>query len=142
MSTQDAQYKANARGLDLVCISATGETPVCKMMDYSRFKYEQAKKEKELKKKQTTGGIGEVQLSLTIQKNDMITKAKTAKRLIDRGEQVRVVMRLKGREVNLQDLALAKMNEFIDICSEFAQVKKSVFTEGRDVKCILEKNKE
>ena len=79
MPTKDAQYKAASRGLDLVCISPNTEVPVCKMMDYSRYKYEQNKREKELKKKQATGGVGEVQLSLTIQKNDMNTKAKNCK---------------------------------------------------------------
>lgn len=141
MSAKDGYFKARSRGLDLVCIAPDNEIPVCKIMDYDKFRYQQSKKEKENKKKQVSNEVGEVQLSLTIQLNDMKTKANTVKRLIERGQQVRIVMRLRGREVSLTEMATTKVRQFIELCSEFTQVKKDIFTEGRDIKCILEKKK-
>lgn len=143
MSIKDALFKARIRGLDLVCVSPKSATPVCKLMDYNKYRYEQQKKEKEMKKNQKQSGISEIQLSYTIMEHDMLVKAKTCKRLIeDKGTEVRVVLRLKGREVTFMDTAKGKMKKFIEMCSEFASVKKDIFDEGRDVKVILEKRRE
>lgn len=139
--TSIALQKAANSGLDLVCISENENTPVCKIMDFAKFKFQQSKKEKENKRKQSISGVSEMQISMTIMKHDMETKAKAVERLLEKSASTRVVMRLRGREVNLMENAKLKMVEFISICSSFSQIKKDIFIEGRDIKCILEKKK-
>lgn len=140
MSTSDAIAIAISRSLDLVCVSPNAATPVCKIMNYGKYKFDSIKKEKAAKKNQHNAETSEIQLSYTIQENDMRTKAKTCQRLIeDKGNFVRVVLRLRGREVTMMDLAKTKLERFIEMCSEFAKVKKEIFVEGRDIKVILEK---
>lgn len=143
MSSKDAYFKAKDKGLDLYCVAPNAPIPVCKILDYSKFRFEQQKKEKELKKKQKENRIetSEIQLSMVIQMNDLQTKAKTCKRLIEKGDLVRVVLRLRSREIDKQDLAIEKLKSFIELCSDFASIKKEIFLEGRDLKLILEKKK-
>lgn len=142
MGTPEAIMKAYHRGLDLVCVAPDAPTPVCKILDYGKYRFEMLKKEKAIKKSQNQNMIetSEIQMSYTIQKNDMLTKAKTCKRLVEeKGNNVRVVLRLRGREINLIDLAKEKVVQFIDMCSDFAKVKKELHIEGRDIKVILER---
>ena len=92
------------------------------------------------KKNQQNTEVSEIQLTYTIQEHDMETKAKTAKRLIEeKGNDVRIVLRLRGREASLKDYAKNKVVHFVELCSEFARVKKDIFIEGRDIKVILSK---
>ena len=140
MNIRDALYKAKNYNLDLVLISPKSATPVCKIMDYGKFKYEQQKKERAAKKNQHITEISEIQLTYTIQEHDMLTKSKTAKRLIEeRGNDIRVVLRLRGREINMIDRATEKVQHFVELCKDFAKVKKETFSDGRDIKVILEK---
>lgn len=134
----DALQLALSKNLDLVCIAPQANIPVCKILDYGKYKFESAKKEKESKKKQHTINISEVQISYTIQEHDMRTKANTVKRLIERGDSVRVVLRLRGREVSFIEKAKEKMKSFLSFCTDFSKPKKDVFVEGRDIKVILE----
>ena len=137
-SSSEALNIANSEGLDLVCISPEATIPVCKILDYGKFKFEQAKKEKTIKKHQQGGSQSEIQLSATIQEHDIQTKVKMTERLINKGNEVKIILKLKGRETNFIDLAVEKIKHFIELC-DFAQVKKDVFIEGRDIKAILEK---
>lgn len=138
MNPRSALYKARDNNLDLVLIAPKAATPVCKIMDYGKFKYDQQKKEKLTKRNQQNTEVSEIQLTYTIQEHDMETKAKTAKRLIEeKGNDVRIVLRLRGREASLKDYAKDKVVHFIELCREFAKVKKEIFIEGRDIKAIL-----
>ena len=139
MNTQTAINKAKEKDLDLVLVGKGGNTPTCKFMNYGKFKFDQMKKEKELKKNQKNIETSEVQISLTIQHNDMKTKANMVKRLIEKGNNVRVVLRLRGREISFVEMAKTKLNEFIGLCSSFSKIKKDVIFEGKDLKIILEK---
>jgi len=138
-----ALAKAGERGLDLVCVAPKVNPPVCKFLDYGKYKFEQRKKEKEIKKNSIKVETSEIQLTYTIADHDLQTKANTCKRLInEKGNMVRVVLRLRGREVNMSNLAKEKVKKFILLCDEFAQIKKDIFMEGRDIKVILEKKKQ
>lgn len=135
---KEALQLAYSKNLDLVCVVPQAAVPVCKILDYGKFKFETAKKQKEAKKKQQQMIISEVQLSYGIQAHDMETKVKTVKRLIERGDSVRVVLRLYGREKMFTEKAEEKMRVFIDLCSDFAKIKKDIFNERGDVRVILE----
>lgn len=139
MNRDIAIERAEERGLDLVLVGKNSNTPTCKFMNYGKYKFNQMKKEKEAKKNQKTNEISEVQISLTIQQHDMETKAAMVKRLIDRGNQVRVVLRLRGREISMSDSAFLKINQFATLCSNYTKIKKEAILEGKDIKIILEK---
>lgn len=140
MTPREGIKLALEKNLDLVCVAPNASTPVCKFMNYGKYKFETIKKEKAAKKNQHIVETSEIQMSYTIQENDMLIKAKTCKRLIEeKGNIVRVVLRLRGREVTMTDLAKDKVVRFIEMCTDFAKVKKDIFVEGRDIKVILEK---
>lgn len=141
MSSRDAQFEANKRNLDLVCVAPKASIPVCKLMDYGKYKYEKAKKEKEAKKKQVNADVREIQMTYTIAHHDMETKARSCKKLIEQGDYVRIVLRLRGREASFEAEAKQKVSDFIALCSDFAQIRKDIFIEGRDIKVILEKKR-
>ena len=106
MSSREAQIKADEEGLDLVLMSPNAEPPVCKIINYGKFKFEQAKKLKEQRKAQKVIEIKEVQLSMTIEKHDMEVKAKHANRFLEDGDKVKVSIRMKGRQQARQNLEL------------------------------------
>lgn len=139
MSRDAAINKAEERDLDLVLVAKNNAVPTCKFMDYGKYRFNQLKKEKESKKNQKTTETSEVQISLTIQQHDMETKAAMVKRLIDKGNQVRVVLRLRGREISMSDSAITKINQFALLCAPFSKIKKEAILEGKDVKLFLEK---
>ena len=97
MSARDAMKIAREAELDLVKIAPTAKPPVCKIIDYGKYKYEQARKEKEAKKKQRTIEIKEVRLSPNIEENDLNTKVGAAKKFIQKGDKVKVTLRFRGR---------------------------------------------
>lgn len=139
MLRDDAIRKANEKELDLVMVgNKNSDNPTCKFMDYGKYRYDQIKREKAAKNKQKTIETAEVQISLMIQEHDMLTKANIVKRLISKGNNVRVVLRLNGREINMMSAAKEKIADFIKMCSEFSKIKKDVIAEGRDLKVILE----
>ena len=142
MSPEDGLKIAKQNKMDLVCVSPNAPTPVCKIMNYGKFKFDQQKREKEAKKRQKIIETQEVQFSLTTQQHDMETKVNTTKRLIGKGNNVRVVLRLRGREMSFTDMAIEKMNEFVVMCNDFASVMKPVKFEGKDVRVVLERKKE
>ena len=104
MSSRDAQIIANNKNLDLVKISPNANPPVCKIMDYGKYKYEQARKEKESKKKQKVVTVKEVRLRPGIETNDLNTKANQAMKFLKKGDKVKVELRFRGRELGHKDL--------------------------------------
>lgn len=137
MSLEDAKAYAYERELDLVMIAPQATPPVCRSMDYGKYRYEQGKKEKEAKKKQQTVEVKEVQLSCRIDVHDFETKANRAKKFLGEGNKVRVCLRFKGREMAHQNIGREVMEKFADFCSEFGSVDKAPVLEGRQLTMFL-----
>ena len=116
MSSDAALRMAYDRGLDLVLTSAQSQPPVCRIMDYGKFRFEREKKEKEAKKKQTTIELKEVQLSCRIEQHDFDTKVKHALRFLGDGNKVKVVLRFRGREMSHQQIGRDLLKQFADAC--------------------------
>jgi translation initiation factor IF-3 len=137
MSSRDAQRLADEAQLDLVKISPNAVPPVCKIMDYSKFKYEQAKREKENRKNQTVVEIKEIRLSMTIDVGDIAVKTKQCLKFLESGNKVKVSIRMKGRE-NARAYQGVKVMEdfFVGLNGKAIQDKKPA-TEGRSIIMIL-----
>lgn len=133
----NAQKAADDRNLDLVMMSAQSDPPVCKIIDYGRFKFERDKREKEAKKKQQVADIKEIQLSCHIDTNDFNTKANHAKRFLKNGDKVRVVVRFRGRQMAHQDIGRDLLARFTEACAEFGQQDKAPVMEGRSMTMFL-----
>ena len=125
MSAKEAQTIANNKNLDLVMISPNANPPVCKIMDYGKYKYEQSRKEKESKKKQKVVNIKEVRLRPGIEANDLNTKANQAIKFLKKGDKVKVELRFRGRELGHKDIGKEVMLKFIDIVKEFGEPTKA-----------------
>ncbi len=137
MSAVQALEKASAKNLDLVKIAPQATPPVCKIMDYGKFRFEQAKKEKEARKNQHVVDIKEIRLSLNIDTHDFNTKQSHAKRFIAGGDKVKVSIRFRGREMGHPELGTEIMNRFAEACQEFANVEKPAKLEGRSMLMFL-----
>ncbi len=132
-----ALEQAYAKDLDLVCISPNAEPPVCKIMDYGKFRFEQAKREKEAKKNQKVVEVKEIRLGLSIDVHDFETKGKQAIKFLDAGNKVKVSIRFRGRELGHPEIGLDNMNRFAEYCSEHATVEKAAKMEGRNMLMFL-----
>ena len=128
---------AEEAGLDLVKIAATAKPPVCKLMDYDKYRYEQSKKEREIRKNQKVVSIKEVQLSATIEENDILTKAKAATKFLKNGDKVKVSIRFRGRQITHQEIGLAVMQNFAERVKDCAVVERKPLVEGRHMIMIL-----
>ena len=137
MSGRDAYNLALEKKLDLVKIAPQAKPPVCKIMDYGKHKYEQQKREKEAKKKQKQVSVKEIRLSLSIEKHDIETKAKNAKKFLESGDKLKISLRLRGRELGNTAYAVDVVNKFIEILSEVGSVDKKPLMEGRSVVAYL-----
>lgn len=137
MSARDAQKLADEKNLDLVKISPQAKPPVCKIMDYSKYKFDLAKKEKEAKKKQKVVETKEVRLSPNIDTHDVETKVKNAIKFLKAGNKVKVSIRFRGREMSRQDAAIEIMKNFADKVSEFGQIDKEPKMEARTMAMFL-----
>ena len=137
MPTKQALELAEEAGLDLVKIAANAQPPVCKLMDYDKYRYEQSKKERELRKNQKVTSIKEVQLSATIEENDIQTKAKAAQRFIAGGDKVKVSIRFRGRQITHTEIGTQVMNDFVERVKDVAVVEKRPMLEGRHMLMIL-----
>ena len=137
MSPREAMRLAEEADLDLVKISPNAVPPVCKIMDYGKFKFEQAKKEKENRRNQKVVEIKEVQLSMTIDVGDLNVKAKQATRFLNDGNKVKVSIRLRGRQMAHANLGRDVMNNFFEGLKEIAVVEKPINMEGRNIIMIL-----
>lgn len=136
MSTKAAIDIAEDRGLDLVLVSPNPENPVCKLLDYSKYKFEMAKRAKEAKKNQKTIETKEVRLSPNIDKHDLEVKAKMANKFINSGNKVKVTMRFRGRELNFINQGKEIMNNFQELI-ENSQIEKPAKMEGRNLTMFL-----
>ena len=132
-----ALESAENADLDLVCISPNAQPPVCKIMDYCQFKFEQAKRENEAKKKQKVMDIKEVRLSLNIDTGDFNTKVNHALRFLRDGNKVKVSIRFRGREMAHTEHGLDVMQRFAEACSENGSVEKAAKLEGRSMLMFL-----
>lgn len=137
VSRNEALDYAADKKLDLVKIAPNAKPPVCKAMDYGKFKYEQAKKEKEAKKKQKMTIIKEVRLSLNIEKHDMETKANNAIKFLSAGDKVKVSLRFKGRQMGHIEFGYDVINRFAEIIGEHGQMEKRPKLEGRSLVVIF-----
>ena len=133
----DALALAEAQDLDLVRIVSKGNVPVCKIMDYSKFKYEQSRKEKEMKKKQKVISVKEVQLSLNIEKHDVETKMKMTRKFLSSGNKVNIVLRLKGRERMFSDRGVDVVKNFIEGCSDISTPSKEISVQNNLISVTL-----
>ena len=137
MSAKEAQDLADEAGLDLVKIAPNAKPPVCKIVDYSKYKYEQARREKEAKKKQKTIEIKEIRLSPNIDTNDLNTKMNAAKKFITKGDKVKVTLRFRGREMAHMNSSKHILDDFAEGLAEIAVVEKTAKVEGRSMTMVL-----
>lgn len=137
MSARDALKLAEDAGIDLVKIAPTAKPPVCRIVDYGKFKYEQTRKEKESKKKQKTVEIKEIRLSPNIDTNDLNTKVTAAKKFIGKGDKVKVTLRFRGREMAHMASSKHILDDFAEALSDMATVEKAPKVEGRSMTMFL-----
>ena len=137
MSKYDALQRAYDNELDLLCVAPNAQPPVCKILDYGKFKFESQKKAKEAKKNQSNTEIKPMRLSPVIDTNDFNTKLKQATKWIESGMKVKIDMRFRGRMMTRQEVGLKIMNDFIDQMSAIASVDKTPKLEGNIMSCVL-----
>ena len=137
MSSREALKLAEDAGVDLVKIAPTAKPPVCKIVDYGKFKYEQTRKEKEAKKKQKTIEIKEIRLSPIIDTNDLNTKINAARKFITKGDRVKVTLRFRGREMTHMNNSKHILDDFAQALAEIAVVEKAPKVEGRSMTMFL-----
>ena len=137
MSLRQALEIAEQKNLDLVKIAPQANPPVCKIIDYGKYRFEQAKREKEARKNQRVVEIKEVRLSLNIDTHDFETKRNHALRFISEGNKVKVSIRFRGREMGHPELGQEIMQRFADAMSEVANVEKPAKLEGRNMLMFL-----
>ena len=137
MSAKDAMKLAKEAGLDLVKIAPTAKPPVCKIIDYGKYRYEMARKEKEAKKKQRTIDVKEVRLSPNIDTNDLNTKVGAARKFISKGDKVKVTLRFRGREMAHMHNSKYILDDFAEKLADIAVVEKAPKVEGRSMTMFL-----
>lgn len=137
VSRQEALQRASSAGLDLVEVSPNAEPPVCKILDYGKYKYEQQKKKAEAKKNQKTIEVKEIQLRPMIDTHDLEVKCKAIDRFLNEGNKVKVTMRFRGRELSHQEIGLQVLVSVKERFAEIAKVEYEPKLEGRQMIMIL-----
>ena len=137
MSSKDAMKLAREAELDLVKIAPKAQPPVCKIIDYGKYKYELARKEKEAKKKQKNVEVKEVRLSPNIDTNDLNTKMNNAKKFITKGNKVKVTLRFRGREMAHMQQSKHILDDFAEMLADVAVIEKPAKQEGRSMSMVL-----
>jgi len=137
VSAKEAQKIANEKKLDLVKIAPHANPPVCKILDYGKYRYEQQKKEKEAKKKQKVISVKEIRLSPKIEAHDMSVKANNANKFLKNGDKVKVTLRFRGREMGFVKSGFSIMDKFFAMTEEAGIVEKKPVLEGRNMIMIL-----
>ncbi|MCM1179799.1 MAG: translation initiation factor IF-3 [Clostridium sp.] len=139
MSAKDAMKLAREAELDLVKVAPNAKPPVCKIIDYGKYRYELARKEKEAKKKQKTIDIKEVRLSPNIDTNDLNTKVNQARKFLSKGDKVKVTLRFRGRELAHVNQSKVILDQFAEQLSDIATIDKPAKFEGRSMIMFLTK---
>ncbi|WP_200789404.1 translation initiation factor IF-3 [Alkalibacter saccharofermentans] len=142
MTSRDAQRLADEKELDLVKISPNAKPPVCKIMDYGKFKYEQSRKDKEAKKKQKVINVKEIRMSAAVQDHDLNVKAKNCIKFLENGDRVKASVRFRGREMAYTDTGRELLMKFADIVADSGKVEKLPVMEGRSMVMYLVPKKE
>ncbi|MCD8077572.1 MAG: translation initiation factor IF-3 [Lachnospiraceae bacterium] len=137
VNSREALRMARDEDLDLVMIAPAAKPPVCKMIDYSKYRYETARKEKEARKKQRTIETKEVRLSPNIEENDLNTKANAARKFLEKGNKVKVTLRFRGREMSHMSQTRNVLDDFAAKLSDIAVVDKPAKVEGRSLVMFL-----
>lgn len=137
LKIEDALALAEERKLDLVNVSPNAKPPVCKILDYGKYRYEAQKREKEAKKKQKTIQVKEIRLSTFIEEHDINVKAKTAVKFLKEGDKVKVSLRFRGRERDYTAKGRQVMDTFAEVCSEYGVIEKKPTFEGRSLTMFL-----
>ena len=137
MSARDAMKLAREANLDLVKIAPTAQPPVCKIIDYGKYRYEQARKEKEARKKQKTIEVKEVRLSPNIDTNDLNTKVNQARKFVSSGNKVKVAVRFRGRELAHTAVGKTILEDFAQKLSDIAVIDKPAKLEGKSMVMFL-----
>ena len=137
MSAREALQLAEEAGVDLVKIAPTAKPPVCKIVDYGKFKQEQTRKEKEAKKKQKVIEIKEIRLSPNIDTNDLNTKINAAKKFLSKGDRVKVTLRFRGREMAHMAASKHILDDFAEALADVSVVEKAPKVEGRSMTMFL-----
>ena len=137
VSAREAMAKAQEAGLDLVKIAPQAKPPVCKIIDYGKYRSELARKEKEARKKQKTIDVKEVRLSPNIDTNDLKTKVNAARKFLSKGDRVKVTLRFRGREMAHMSSSRHVLDDFADLLSDIATVEKAPKVEGRSMAMFL-----
>ena len=137
VSAAQAQKLAAEKNLDLVKIAPQAKPPVCKIMDYGKYRFEQSKREKEAKKNQRVIEIKEIRLSPNIDVHDFDTKVGHARKFLSAGNKTKVSIRFRGREMTHTDLGLTIMAQFAEKCADIASVEKPAKLEGRQMHMFL-----
>ena len=141
VSAAQANAMAEEQGMDLVKISPNAVPPVCKIMDYSKFCYDQKKREKDAKKNQRVVEVKEIRMSPSIDTNDFNTKVKAAQKFLADGNRVKVSVRFRGREMAHTDIGKKLLDKFAEQCAEVSSVDKGAKLEGRNMSMFLSPKK-
>ena len=141
VSINEALAKASDAGLDLVHIAPTAKPPVCKIIDYGKYRYELARRDKEAKKKQKVIEVKEVRLSPNIDTNDLNTKVSTARKFLEKGYKVKVALRFRGREMTRMNSSKYILDDFAEALSDVAVIDKPSKAEGRNLIMFLSAKK-
>ena len=141
MSSRDAQVKANSYELDLLCVAPQAKPPVCKIINYSKFRFEQQKRAKAAKKNQHIVEVKEVQLTPQIGMHDLETKVRAATKFLEAGNKVKVGVRYRGRQMTHLEVGEEVMNKFISMVSDISVVEKKPSMDGRWLVAILSPKK-
>ena len=142
VSIREAMQMAEEAGLDLVKIAPTANPPVCKIVDYGKYKYEQLRKEKEARKKQHQVEIKEIRLSPNIDTNDLNTKVGSARKFLSKGDKVKVTLRFRGREMAHMNTTKHVLDDFAEALADVAVVDKAPKVEGRSMSMFLTAKKQ
>ena len=141
MSSKDALKMAKEAGLDLIKIAPTAKPPVCRIVDYGKYRYEQTRKEKEAKKKQKVTEVKEIRFSPNIDENDLNTKANQARKFLAKGDKVKVSLRFRGREMAHMSATKQILDDFLAKVEDVAVVEKPAKLEGRSMVMVLSEKK-
>lgn len=141
MSARDAMKKAEEAELDLVKIAPTAKPPVCKIIDYGKYRYELARKEKEAKKKQKVVEVKEIRMSPNIESNDLNTKMNATKKFLEKGNKVKVTLRFRGREMAHMQSSKHILDDFAESLADVAVIEKAPKVEGRSISMVLTEKK-